>query len=141
VTYTDAVTGQAVTGQTITGKWWGYPSQAVLDLNASAPGVVITNGAVTTVSVAQAVLNLAASFPATRQKVTVSEAVLDLAASLPTLKLSVKLAAPQARLNLIAGSATILFAGQVWLWPSDVEDFNLVAADCSTVPLVPLTCR
>src|SRR5215472_12995828 len=153
--HTDAVTGIAVTGETITGTWWAEPAEAALKLAAYAPSVSIVSGPIITITPAQAVLVLKAYVPVAQviESVTLAapQAKLKLAARAPTLTISSTSLPPQARLLLVAGPATIVFVGQVWLHDLDCEDLTLVtadcstlvlaAADCSTVPLAPLTPR
>jgi hypothetical protein len=152
---TDAVTGRAVTGQTITGTWWAQPTEAGLKLNAYIPAVTIVSGPTVTVSVSEAGLKLVAYLPAAtvRQDASVSvpEAGLRLHPYPVALKVSSILAIAEAGLLLRAGSATILFVGQVWLHESDCEEIALVESPvttltleesaCSTLVLEPLTSR
>ena len=144
VYYQDATCGVPTCGFAITAMWWAYVCDLPITLNGAIPGVTIITGANVTVSAPQAQMTLAGVLPAVtvvqNQTVSVGAAQMTLTALVPGFKLSQVLGSPAALLELMAGPATIRFVGQIFLWPSDCDEIDLVPATSTDLDLVPAVC-
>jgi len=134
----DPACGEAICGVSVMGTWVAYVCTAPLNFIGNPPTVTIIGGADV---VPPATLLFEGYLPTVRispDPAVVPVATLTLTGNLPALSISSTVSPPTALLHYAIFVPS--FAGQVWIFPLDCDDLDLVPAAEQDLVLVASAC-